>query len=188
MIIDVFDKNTSKVLTLFSISPGSKFTRNEIKEKTLLYNIPLDIAIGRLLKNKVLIKEKRFLSLNFENNYAKSIIELMQKEYMRFKEIPLKIYYILIDISSELSKKVNLKSIYLFGSYAKLIYTEKSDIDLAVILRKENKNIIKEIKKIIAKIEKKYDKAIEIHLFEEKDMKQKDEIIKDILKNNTILF
>jgi len=188
MIIDIFDKNTSKVLTLFSISPGSKFTRNEIKGKTFLYNLPLDRAILSLLKNKILIKEKRLLSLNFENRYTKNIIEIMQKEYLKFKEIPLKIYYILNDISSDLSKKIEIKTIYLFGSYAKLVYTEKSDIDLAVILRKENENIIKEIKRIIAKIEKKYGKVIEMHFFKEKDMKQKDNILKDILRNNIMLF
>ena len=187
-MIDIFDKNASKVLMLFSISPGSKFTRNEIKEKTLLYNMPLDRAIISLLKNKILIKEKRFLSLNFENRYAKNIIDIMQKEYLRFKEIPLRVYYLLVDISSSLSKEVDIKTIYLFGSYTKLIYTEKSDVDLAIILRKENKNIVKEIKKIITKIEKKYNKIIEIHFFKEKDMKQKDKIIKDILKNNILLF
>ena len=44
------------------------------------------------------------------------------------------------------------------------------------------------IKRIIAKIEKKYDNVIEIHFFKERDMKQKDKIIKDILKNNICYF
>lgn len=188
MISDVFDKNICKVLTLFSVSPGSRFTRNDIKEKTLLHNIPLDNAIINLLNNKILLKEKRFLSLNFENRYAKNIIDIAQKEYIRLKEIPLKIYYLLMDISSELSKETAIKTIYLFGSYAKLIYTEKSDIDLAIILRKEGEKPVKEIKRIMTKIEKKYDKVIETHFFTERDMKQKDRLIKDILKNGVILF
>lgn len=183
----MFHKNTSKVLTLFSISPGSKFTRNEIKEKTLLHNIPLDHAINLLLNNKILIKEKRLLGLNFENSNVKAIVDLMHREYIRLKEIPLKIYYLLMDISSELSEKSSIKNIYLFGSYAKLIHTEKSDVDLAIVSKKGD-NIAKEIKKIIAKIEKKYNKAIEIHFFDENDMKQKDKLINEILRNSVVIF
>jgi uncharacterized protein len=185
MITDFFLKNSSKILMLFSISPGSKFTRNEIKEKTMLHNIPLDRAINILLNNNILIKEKRLLSLGLENNNVKSIVDLMRKEYIRFKEISLKIYYLLMDVSSELSENSSIKSIYLFGSYAKLIHTEKSDVDLAIVLKK---NIEKEIKKIIAKIEKKYGEVIEIHFFDEKDMKQKDKLIKEILRNNVEIF
>ena len=176
MITDIFYKNAGKVLMLFSISPGSKFTRNDIKEKTLLHNIPLDRAINVLLNNKILIKEKRLLSLNFENKNSREIVDMMQKEHSRLKEIPLKIYYLLMDASSELSEKSGIKNIYLFGSYAKLIHTEKSDVDLAIVLKKDN-NITKEVKKIIAKIEKKYNMVIEIHFFYEGDMKQKDKLI-----------
>jgi len=187
MITDIFYKNASKMLMLFSISPGSKFIRNEIKEKTLLHNIPLDRAINVLLKNRILIKEKRLLSLNFENKNVREIVDMMQKEHSRLKEIPLRIYYLLMDVSSELSEKSGIKNIYLFGSYAKLIHTEKSDVDLAIVLKKDG-NIAKEIKNIIAKIEKKYKRVIEMHFFDEKDMKQGDKLIKEILRNGVAIF
>ena len=109
---------------------------------------------------------------------------LQKKEHLRFKEIPLKIYFILIDISSELSNLKGLEQIYLFGSYAKLIYTEKSDIDLAVVTKG---NQIK-IKEKVKKIEKKYNKIIELHFFDSKDMKQNDPFIKDILRNGVKLM
>lgn len=188
MITDIFDKDTIKILTLFSVSPGSKFTRNEIKEKTMLNNVPLDSALGKLLKNKLLIKEKRFFNLNFENKNLRALMETVRKEHLRFKEIPLKVYYILMDVSIVLSGIKNIMKIYLFGSYAKLIYTEKSDIDLAVILEKENKDIINKIKKSINKIERKHNKSLELHFFDKKDMHQKDPIIKEILRNNVEVF
>ena len=188
MITDIFDRSIVKILTLFSISPGSKFTRKEIKEKTMLYNIPLDKALTALLNNKILIKEKRFLSMNFENNNAKNVMEIIKKEYLRFKEIPLKIYYLLLDICASLSAINQIENIYLFGSFSKLIYTEKSDVDLGIILRRESKELIKKIRSETSKIEKKYEKIIEQHFFEKKDLSKKDHLIKEIKKNNVVLL
>ena len=188
MITDVFNKDVVKVLTLFSVSPGSKFTRKEIKEKTMLNNVPLDNVLNSLLNNKILIKEKRFINLNFENKDLKAILNTIKKEHLRFKEIPLKIYYMLLDVSAILSYTPIIIKVYLFGSYAKLIYTDKSDIDLAVVLEKGHKDIVNKIKKSIRRIEKKYDKNLELHFYEKRDMKQKDPIIKEILRNSVELF
>jgi predicted nucleotidyltransferase len=188
MITDIFNKDTIKILALFSVSPGSKFTRNEIKEKTMLNNVPLDNALNILLNNKTLIKEKRFFSLNFGNKNLKSLLNIVKNEHLRFKEIPLKIYYMLLDISAILSDIRNITKVYLFGSYAKLIYTDKSDVDLAIVLEKENRDTINKIKKNIKKIERKYDKSLELHFFEKKDMRQRDPMIREISRNNVELF
>ncbi|SRR3989344_2392147 len=186
MITDIFEKNIIKILTMFSISPGSRFTRNEIKEKIMLNNIPLDNALNTLLKNKILIKERRFLGLNFENKYLNNLLDIVKKEHLRFREVELKIYYLILDISFVLSNIKNI-DIYLFGSYAKLIYTEKSDVDLAIFLEEEDKKVIKKIKKDLDKIERKCNKNIELHFFEKKDMKEKDPMIREILKNGILI-
>ena len=186
MITDIFEKNIIKILTMFSISPGSRFTRNEIKEKIMLNNIPLDNALSILLRNKILIKERRFLGLNFGNKYLDNLLDIIKKEYLRFREVELKIYYLILDVSFVLSNIKNL-DIYLFGSYAKLIYTEKSDVDLAIFLEEEDKKVIKKIKKDLDKIERKCNKNIELHFFEKKDMKEKDPMIREILKNGILI-
>ena len=188
MITDIFNKDAVMVLTLFSVSPGSKFTRNEIKEKTALNNIPLDNALNVLLNNRILTREKRFFSLNFENKNSKAILDIIKNEHLRFKEIPLKIYYLLLDASAVMSHITSITKVYLFGSYAKLIYTDRSDVDLAIVLEKSDKGTIDKIKKSANKIGKKYGKSIELHFFEEKDMRQKDPIIKEILRNNVELL
>ena len=188
MITDLFDKELIKILTYFSISPGSKITRNEIKERIRLNNIPLDNSLNNLINNNILIKEKRFISINFASENAKKIIETIKKEHIRFKEIPLEIYCILIDISEFICRKKCIRQIFLFGSYAKLIYTEKSDIDLAIILNNEDKKTVAELKKYTNKIEKKYNKNIELHFFENKDLKEDDPLIKEILRNGIKLF
>ena len=188
MITDMFDKDASMALTLFSVSPGSKFTRNEIKEKTMLNNVPLDNALNMLLNNGILIQEKRFFSLNFENKNSKAILDIIKNEHLKFKEIPLKVYYLLLDASAIMSSIKNIVKAYLFGSYAKLIYTDRSDVDLAIILEKSDKGAIDKIKKGVNKLEKKYGRSLELHFFEKKDMLQKDPIIREILRNNVELF
>jgi len=187
MITDIFDKNIVRILTLFSISPGSKFSRNELKEKTLLNNVPLDESLNILLNNGILAREKRLHSLNFENNAVKGIIGIIKKEYLKLKEIPLKVYLIILEISAYAAQMNQLDGIYLFGSYAKLIYTDRSDIDIAFILKKKGKRSIQEIKGIVNKLEKKYSKTIESHFFEAMDLRQKDPIIKEIKKGVEII-
>ena len=38
-MIELFDKNVLRILTVFSISPGSRLNRKVLKEKTMLPNI-----------------------------------------------------------------------------------------------------------------------------------------------------
>lgn len=190
MISDLFDKNIVKILTFFSISPGSKYNRKEIKEKTKMNNLPLDNALIRLLKSEILKQEKNlyFLNLN-EPSEVKDLWKYIYHVYYdKFHSLPFDIFYILIEISDKLSLIKSIKNIFLFGSYAKLIYKEDSDVDIAIIFYKKIKDKMREekkINKIIAKIEKKNKKRIEIHFFSEEDLKHKeDPLIKDIIKNN----
>lgn len=185
MITDIFDKHLVKILTLFSISKGSRFTRNEIKEKTLLNNVPLDKTLNLLLKSNLLKLEKRFYSLNFDNANLNGVMDIIEKEYHRFKDLPLKIYYSLIDLSEFLSS-LDIDTAYLFGSFAKLIHNEKSDVDIAIIT--DNKTLIAEVKKGINKVGERYSKIIEWHFFESGDLNKKDPIIEDIKRNGIKLF
>ena len=188
MITDLFDSNIAKILALFSISPGSRFTRKELKEKTLLHNVPLDLSLKKLLHTEVLLQEHRHFALNFRNDAVNHILAMLKQEYKgSFKEIPLKIYSILIDLSSMVLSS-DISSIILFGSYAKLIYTEKSDIDLAFILKEEKKAVKEKVSNAVRKLEKKYSKIIEPHFFLEEDMKKQDRLIEEIKKNGVKLF
>jgi predicted nucleotidyltransferase len=188
MIIDIFNKEIVKILCLFSISPGSKHTRDELKNRFRMQNITLDSSLKILIKNKILIKEKRFYSINFENKIVKDLLHIVNKEYIKFKEIPLIIFSCLLDLSNRFSQNNNIKQIFLFGSYAKLIYNDKSDIDLAIIIKKDEKKIKDEIRHIIKKYETKYNKVIESHFFSEKDLKQNDPLIKEILRNGVVFY
>ena len=185
-MIELFDKNTFKILTVFSISPGSRLNRKVLKEKTMMPNIVLDKTISRLLNFKILIKEKNLFALNFKNNEIKKIIEIVAENYNKFKQLPLKEYFIIIESLEETSRIKNIEEMYLFGSYSKLIFTENSDIDIAIISESVRK---KNIEKIIKKLEKRYKKSIEVHYFSRKFYTNKrDPLVKEILQHGIKLI
>ena len=185
MINLIFDSDVFKVLTVFSISPGSRFKRKELKEKTKLNNITLDNALLKLIREDLLKKERNFYLINFENANIKIIIDILSKQYKFLKEIPLDVYLLLMDLIYNI--KLLKAEVYLFGSYSKLIYKEKSDIDIAIL----DKSFSKEtINKFIKKLENKYGKKIELHIFDKSEFykNKKDPLIKEIIKNGVKLI
>ena len=64
MILNLFDLSVAKVLTLFSLAPGIKLRRKEIKEKTRLTNLTLDKALNVLLNSSILVREGNYFKLN----------------------------------------------------------------------------------------------------------------------------
>ena len=187
MISQIFTQDCFKIITLFSISPGSKHNRKDIQEKIRLYNVPLDKALKRLINSKILKRESNYYSINFEEEYSKKFIDICSSEYRLLKEIPLDVYFLLVDMINYFSRMKG-REIYLFGSYSKLIYKDNSDVDIAVIYS----NLInkKPINGFVLKIEKNYDKNIEIHYFEKKDFykNKKDPLIKNIIKDGVRLM
>ena len=184
MIINLINQHSAKILLFLAISPGSKYSRKEIREKTQINNVPLDTSLTELLNFKLILFKDRLYSLNLENNIVKQIMEGISE----IKNVPLKIQFIIFEFISEIAKFRGIKKIVLFGSYAKLIYSEKSDIDIAIIIEEDRENIQKKISLIAEKLSKKYKKQIQEHFFTEKDMKHKeDALIRDILRNGRAL-
>lgn len=186
MITGIFNKDKAFVLAVFSLSPGSRIFRKELQERTKLNNLGLDNALNSLVNAGIIIKNGRHLSLNLEN--ARQVIEIISKDYKYLKEIPLDAYFCVMSIVFFLQK---LKSIdaYLFGSYAKLIFKEGSDIDIAIISSRVSAEEKKEIAAMAQKLHKRYKKKIELHFFEKDFYKNKsDPFVKDVLKNGVRLI
>ncbi len=180
MISQIFDTDIFKIITLFSVSPGSRFSRKELKEKTLLNNVPLDKALARLAYSKILLLEKSFYFLNISSEAAKLLIQLAKKQFIELREIPLSVYFLLSDLAYYLSSQKGC-DVYLFGSYSKLVYKEGSDVDIAIVSDSIDKKFVR---KIIIALEKIYKKKIEVHFFERKFYKNKsDPLVKEILRN-----
>ncbi len=175
----LFNKNVFKILLIFAVSPGKSFSRGEIKSLLGISNVTLDNALSYLLNSEILIKKSRRFSLNFENENLEIIMDLVKKEYTKFKRLPLKILFILVDLGFIIGKKKGIDA-YLFGSYSKLIFNEKSDIDIAIIGNVDG--IMKELKVFSNKVKKKYGKIIEYHFFGKDFYKnKKDPFVKEIL-------
>ncbi|MEK6926804.1 MAG: nucleotidyltransferase domain-containing protein [Nanoarchaeota archaeon] len=190
MIANLFNKNMLKVLVYFLISPGSRHTRKEIKEKIKMNNVPLDETLNLLKSMRLLNIEKSGYYLNFENEKSKEVLNLIKSEYDYFN-LPYKIFNIVFKISSELLKYRQIDSVKLFGSYSKLIYNIESDIDIAIIFKDNTLELDKlkeRIEKKIKKIEKESKKIIETHFFSKKDLKENDTLIKEIIKNGKSLL
>jgi predicted nucleotidyltransferase len=82
-----------------------------------------------------------------------------------------------------ISKVKEIKSIILFGSYSKNIFSDKSDVDIAVIYESKKEAEAKIIS-IADNLSKEYKKDIHVTFFSETDLKhKKDALIKDILRN-----
>jgi len=189
MIINLIDKNLAKILLFLAISPGSRYSRKEIKEKTEMNNVPLDISLNLLLSFNLINEKEKIYSLNLNNLFVQNILMEIKE---RFSNLPLKIQFLLIDFISLASRLKYIEKIILFGSYSKLIFSEKSDIDIAIVFsgKTKNKNLIeKKIMALSEKISKKYKKEIQEHFFVESDLKHKeDPLIKDILRNGISLI
>jgi predicted nucleotidyltransferase len=188
MMINLMDKNYSKIILLLIISPGSSYSREEIKEKTNMNNVPLDSSLNTLLNLKILNLNKKLYSLNINS----SLVQYIIKEKGKLSNLPLKIQYIIIEFINKVSKLRKISHIILFGSYSKLIFTEKSDVDIAVIFSdktKEKNNIEKKILEYEESLSKRYKTNIQTHFFMESDLKHKeDPLIKDILRNGVDLL
>ncbi len=189
---NLFDKNLVKVLSFLLISPGSKYKRKEIKDKIKMNNVPLDNILKKLKSLKLIEEKNNFISLNIVKEENKEIFNIISNEY-KFFNLPYNIFNILIEISEKLLKVNEINSSILFGSYSKLIYSDKSDIDIAIIFEGKAKNINKREKQInaeIMKISKKNNKKIQLHFFylNEIEKNKSDPLIKDILRNGKILF
>lgn len=187
LISPVFTQDCFKILTFFSLSPGSRWRRKEIKEKTRLHNVPLDKALGNLIQAGAIIKEKNHYALNFENENAKKLIEFCSRQYRQLRELPLDVFYLLVDLAAVplLQKGVE---VHLFGSYTKLVYHEKSDVDIALLYSGEIDK--SRLAAVVTKLEKTYHKHIDLHYFERAAFykNKNDPLVKGILKDGVGLW
>lgn len=186
MISLMFMPDCFKILTFFSLSPGSSWNRKEIQDRLKLNNVPLDKALTQLRNAGILQKKKKYYSLQWGSEYTKKIIGLCQEQFKQLRELPLPIYNTLVDFLYYISTYKNIE-VFLFGSYAKLIYTENSDMDIAIIYwPKIDRG---KIQKSVSKLEKIYGRKIDIHYFEKEKFykSKKDPLVHGIMKDGVKL-
>jgi len=166
------------------------FTINEIAKALMQYYSFVNRVIGRLA-NEGIIKITKAgkshlcsLDLNSEKTFALlSLAEIEKKEHLLKENKKLKL--ILEDFTSMLKEKNSVITIVLFGSYAKNLATDKSDIDVFLIVKKKFP-----LEPITKEIYAKYGVEINALALTEKEFKAQKgkEIIREIIKNHYVLY
>ena len=197
MLLDVcFGTRTAwKILFVLSEAPGKAVSRKEIQALTKLGNKVSKFLVV-LGKFNIIIITKigkiNYYKLNMTNPFVEQIISIVSSEKQLLNNPDFVVLNILREFVYELTNinLDNLKSLILFGSYAKRTYNKNSDIDIAIILKKKNTSDELLITEIIDRLTKRFNKEIQPHYFTEKDFEEqkKEGIAKEILKDGIKLL
>lgn len=185
-------KSVWRILILFSEVPGKNLSREEIRSYTKLGNQSITQALFILKAFGILNFRKSgkagLYQLNLANKYAKKIIELCQEEYRDLNALPFDILSPVREFArSVLDKNLGIEKIILFGSVAKRIFRENSDIDICVVF--EKKYTVKEdmaLAKIAQDIGDRFGRKLQLHLFsgeEFESKRKKDKLVMEILRD-----
>ncbi len=177
-----------EVLKLYSGDYNLKLHVREIARLLKVNHRTASIALKRLeyksiMKHQNVGKSKQYF-LNIDNFLTKDYIKNAELvKLMRFLEI----HFTLKKLLGELRTVMKDTPIILFGSYAKGKETKESDIDILLIKTKEEKQITKKINDF----SKLYKINIQMQKSSHKDfedgIKEKDNLIIEIIKGHIIL-
>lgn len=151
------------IIALFSKDLDRELTINQIKHKLkrsyhLIYDNTTELIKQNIL-NKKTIGHSINCSLNLKNEKTKAMLilnSINEKEHFFNKKKSLKSLF--HELVKNITNKIEILSIVLFGSYAKGIDTKSSDIDLLMICEKKDKKKI--IQREISALETMYDHEI----------------------------
>ena len=151
-----------KIVALFSKDLGKELTIHQIKnELKRSYHFIYDNTT-KLIEENILNKKTRghstVCSLNLKNEKTKAMLILNsidEKEQLLDKKAIKSLFGGLV---SNITSRIEVLSIVLFGSYAKGMETKSSDIDLLIISDKKDKNNL--IQREIDALETMYDYKI----------------------------
>ena len=200
MVIDnqksgkMLTKEQLKILSVFKKKLFFQLTFRQIKEKAKQKsNNLIQRAIKEFKKQKI-IKTKKIgdvtaYSLNYENNITYSYLNLINDlEIAKNKLLPKEI---LNTLQWRISRNTQLFILIVFGSYAKSKADEKSDLDIAVIVKSEETK--KEILPFIETLKRRELTNIDYHVFTEADFiemlnEEQENVGKQIYKNSIIYY
>ncbi len=199
MLLDIClgTRTAWKVLLVLAEAPGKAVSRKEIQRLTKLGNKVLTKFLLLLEKFDVIIVSKTGRAYNYKLNMANPFTEqllgiiLLEKKKLNNPD------FIILNILREFIYELtninldNLKEVILFGSYAKRTYNEKSDIDVAMVLKEKNVNEELLITETIDKLAKRFEKEIQPHYYTEKEfenLKKKDKLVQEILRDGIRLL
>lgn len=197
MLLDICLGNRTawKILFVLSEAPGKAITRKQIRDFTRMGN-KVTMQFLEVLEKCGIVTVKKIgrqytYRMNMANPYSMEIVGLIRKEKEELNNIDLPILsqireFVHLVLSAE-EERENIDSIRLFGSHAKKTYSQHSDIDLAIVTRRQDAKNELIITDIADKLGKRFGRQIQCHYFTEEEFQKKDqtivlEIIKDGIK------
>ena len=181
-IFGVFKRDIFASLTFKQIKVESKQKSNNI----------VQIALKKF-KEQDLVKTEitgdvTTYSLNLNNNLTLSYLNLINDLEIEKRKFPKEI---LSEIQKRISKQTEFFILIIFGSYAKNKATEKSDLDIAVIV--ESEQIKKEIFPFLETVKRREIKPIDYHIFTREEFLEMlkadiENVGKQIYKNSIIYY
>lgn len=200
MVIDnqksgkMLTKEQLKILSVFKKGLFPQLTFRQIKEKAKQKSNNLIQGAIKEFKRQEIIKTKKIgdvttYSLNYDNNLTYSYLNLINDlEIAKNKLLPKEI---LNTLQWRISRNTQLFILIVFGSYAKSKADEKSDLDIAVIIKSEETK--KEILPFIETLKRRELINIDYHFFTEADFiemlnEEQENVGKQIYKNSIIYY
>src|SRR3989338_6616017 len=179
-IFSVFKKNLFARLTFKQIKEQSKQKSNNVVQIAVK-----EFKKQNLLKTEVTGNVSTY-SLNLDNNLTTSYLNLINELEITTRKFPKEI---MAEFQKRISKQTYFFILIVFGSHAKNKDTEKSDLDVAIIVEPEQ--IKKEITPLLETIKRRETQPIDYHIFTVNDFlellrAEYENIGKQIYKNNII--
>src|SRR3989344_1850897 len=187
-------KSVWRLLELLAEQPGKSYTRQELKNLTMLGNQPLSDALKRLVFSDILIKSSNMKRnatywLNQGNYFTKKILEFIKAEREYWKMTGYDTLNVLNEFTRKCVEKANIiKKIILFGSVARQSSHAHSDIDLAMVVASRNAQEELIVHDIAEQIGIKFRRKIQVHYFSEQDFKTKSKLVEEIKKEGITFF
>jgi predicted nucleotidyltransferase len=181
-ILGVFKKDLFASQTFKQIKEESKQKSNNIVQIALK-----QFKAQNLVKTKV-TGDVTTYSLNLDNNLALSYLNSINELEIQKRKFPKEI---LTEIQKRISKQTNFFILIIFGSYAKSKATEKSDLDIAVIVESEQTK--KEIIPLLETVKRREINHLDYHVFTRNEFLEMlkanyENVGKQIYKNSIIYY
>lgn len=122
-ILEAFKENIFRESSYKEVGQRSKEKSNNTLQK----------AIRQFLKEKLIIEKKvgtsKLYSINIENEKVYDYLSLL-----KFEGLPKEVEYSIKELREEIEKYTLFYSLVIFGSYADGKYTNKSDLDVCILI------------------------------------------------------
>lgn len=187
MFLDIVlgSKATWRILLLMAESPGGRITRPEIRRLTCLGNEAITESLDDLIAHGIIIIKKNgktTYGLDLTDDFTKQILVLCEMERKKTNNLPYSYSLVLREYVRMIFSIRSPKRILLFGSVAKRVFRENSDIDVAIVFDDELPTQARlDMEEIADKLKKRFGKEVQQHIFTLKEFeKSKDKLVSEI--------